>query len=152
MTSLADRLRWVIETGKVESARAWCLAAGVAGSYLGTFFARLRAGQPSDMGISVLERLAKAAHISFVWLAVGAGAPEDDLLPAMPPQLRALALRRGAYPEALLRQAAIAVELTGEKDFTEEQWEGYLDDLRKGARHLGLEAAAARLDGRGMKR
>lgn len=151
--TLSDRLRWVIESGKVESARAWCMAAGVAGSYLGTFFSRLRSGQPSDIGISVLVRLAEAAKVNTAWLAVGIGAPDAGQLPALPRNLTALAERkRDAYPDALLQQAACAVELTGEKDFGEEQWEDYLDGLKREVRRLGLEAASARLEERGIKR
>lgn len=153
MGTLADRIRWVIDTKKVESARAWCVKAGIAGSYLGTFLHRNRGGGHSDMGVETVMALATSAEVSPPWLAFGLGSPDDDPLSAMPPNLRALVAKRpGAYPEALIRQAAVVVELLGQKDMRVEHWEDYVEALRREARRAGLEAAAARLDDLGMKR
>jgi hypothetical protein len=105
------------------------------------------------MGVSVLKKLGDAAKVSFAWLALGAGVPDDDLVPSLPANLQALIAKRPkAFPDALLRQAVIGLELTGEKDFGEDQWEDYLDGLKREARRLGLETAASRLDRRGVTR
>ena len=151
MGSVADRIREVIDKGIVQSARAWCLAAGISGSYLGTFLTRDRQGQESDVGVSTLVKLANAANISFTWLALGEGS-WSDLPPPRPPNLVKLLQRRTDIPDVLIRQGLMVLDMVGEKDLTEEYWEDYLDALRREARRVGLEAAAARLDERGMRR
>jgi hypothetical protein len=152
MATVADRIRWVLAHGNVGGARAWCEKARISSSYLGTFLTRDRRGQESDIGVSILSKLADAANVSFAWLATGVGSPSDDTrMVPLPANLEALVKRRKDYPEPLVRQAAIVLELIGERDMSPEHWEDYLDGLRREARRLGLEAAASRLDERGIR-
>lgn len=153
MQTLADRISWVIASGRVATSSVWCEKAGLARTYLATFLSRTRQGTPSDMGLQVAIALAKSADVSFAWFALGEGTPEDAS-GRLPGNLERL-LRRvpeGTYPKALVAQALLVRDLIGEADLPEDVWQDYLDGLRKEARRLGLELAASRLDSRGIKR
>lgn len=150
MGSIADRVREVIDRKTVLSARAWCVSAGISGSYLGTFLTRDRQGLESDIGVSTLVKLANAAGVSFTWLALGEGFP-DDVLPPLPPNLAKVVEKHRDIPETLVRQARMVLSMTGEKDLGQDAWLDYIDGLRREARRVGLEAAAARLEERGIR-
>lgn len=153
---IADRLKQVLATARVENASVWAGNAGLSRTYVSAILDRARKGTLGDVGVASLFELAKAANVSPAWLAFGLGSPTDQLpvLFSLPPKLRALLKRLppNAYPEQLVRQAAMLVEVIGEQDLPEDVWQDYLDGLRKEARRVGLELAAARLDDRGVKR
>lgn len=149
MEKVAGRIRWVVESGKVANARAWCEAAGISSSYLGTFLSRDRKGQESDIAVGIVVKLARAAGLSVAWLAAGEGEPL--LRPTLPPNLAALIERRPELSAVLVQQAALVLKLTGDTDLTIEHWQDYIDGLRREARRVGLEAAASRLDDRGVR-
>jgi hypothetical protein len=151
MGSVADRIREVIDRGTVPSARAWCVRAGISGSYLGTFLTRDRQGVESDIGVGTLSKLAGAAGVSFTWLALGEGSP-NDVLPPLPANLQAAVEKRKDIPDVLIRQARMVLAMTGEDDLSVDAWLDYIDGLRREARRVGLEAAAARLEQRGIGR
>ena len=153
METLADRISWVLDNGRVANASAWCEKAHVARTYLATYMSRARQGNPSDVSLQVAVALAKAAGVNFTWFALGLGSPDDDGA-ALPANLGALLKRLppGTYPPALIRQALVGREVIGEKDLPEEIWRDYLDGLRREARRVGMEEAARRLDSRGIPR
>lgn len=153
METFANRIAWIVDSGRVPTSGAWCEKAGLARTYLSTFLSRARQGTPSDMGLQVAISLAKAADVSFSWFALGEGSPEDAS-GRLPKNLETL-LRRlpeNTYPKALVAQALLGRELIGESDFPEEVWRDYLDALRREVRRLGFELTAVKLDARGMRR
>ena len=153
---IAERLKQVLGMDRVENASVWASAAGLSRTYVSAILERARKGTLGDVGVNSLFDLANSAKVSPAWLAFGFGSPTDELplLFALPPKLRALVRRLppNTYPEQLVRQAAMVVDIIGEKDLPEDVWQDYLDGLRKEARRVGLELAAGRLDERGVKR
>lgn len=153
---IAERMRQVIALGRAGNASSWATAAGLNRTYVSAVLEKVRKGVIGDIGVVSLYSLARAAKVSPAWLAYGMGEPGDDVpeLLTYPPSLLAL-LRRlppNTYPEPLVRQAAMVLEIIDEKDLTEDAWRDYLDGLRKEARHAGLLNASLRLDSRGVKR
>ena len=147
-------MRWVIESKRVENASVWATGAGLSRTYLTGYLQRAQKGLAGDIGLGSVVALAKVAHVNEAWLAFGIGAAEDDPLAWQPNNLRSLLrkLPTNTYPTALLTQAAMVLEVIGEKDLPEDVWQDYLDGLRKEARRVGLELAAGRLESRGIKR
>lgn len=143
----------MIDAGRVANASAWCLKARMPRTYIATFQFRERQGKPIEMGISTAAALAGAAGVSFLWFSLGQGSM-DDPATSIPSNLRALLAKapKGGYPAPLVAQAMMVRDLIGESDLPEDVWEDYLDGLRKEARRVGLELAAARLDSRGVRR
>lgn len=153
MASIADRIQWVLDSGRVPSGSAWAVKAKLPRTYIATFQFRERQGKPIEAGVATVVALARAAGVSFLWLATGEGSPDDT--PAIAPaNLRALLDRLpvGTYPAPLVAQAMLIRELIGEADLPEDVWQDYLDGLRREARRVGLELASSRLDRRGVKR
>ena len=68
---LLDRLRYVVESGRVKSAREWCKLASISPSYLGTVMSRLRAGTQDSIGADEAAALAKAVDVPVHWLMFG---------------------------------------------------------------------------------
>jgi hypothetical protein len=155
--AIAQRFNQVLALGRVENASAWGTAAGLNRAYVSAVLEKVRKGSIGDIGVVNLYALARAAKVSPAWLAYGIGQPDDevpDLVLTFPENLQTL-LRRippGTYPDALLRQAVMVLEITGETDLSEDTWRDYLDSLRKEARRVGLEMASLRLENRGVKR
>lgn len=74
--TLAQRLQWVIDNGYVPSARQWALRANLSHSTVSLAIAR-----GSEVAPSRLKALAETAKVSFAWLAVGEGYPNDEPAP-----------------------------------------------------------------------
>jgi hypothetical protein len=150
---IADRMRWVIDSGRVKNASVWAMAAGMSRTFVSGFLERAQKGKWQDIGLHSLARLAEAAHVSLAWLALGIGEPEDEVASWLPENLRTFTQDKSSpYPAALLRQAVLVTAMVGEKDLPKEIWRDYLDGLRKEVRRIGLELAASRLEERGFKR
>lgn len=153
---IAERLQAVLASGRVENASSWATAAGLNRAYVSAVLEKVRKGSIGDIGVVNLYALATAAKLSPAWLAYGVGQPGDEVpeLLTYPSNLLALIRRLppSTYPEALIRQSVMILEVIGEKDLTEETWRDYLDSLRKEARHVGLLTASLRLETRGVKR
>jgi hypothetical protein len=144
---IANRLQWVLDSGRVESASSWALAAGLSRTYVTAFIDRARKGVVNDIGVNTLAALAEIASLNPAWLAYGVGSAD----PA-PPNLRAVVeARPKSYSEQLVQQASMLREIIGEPDVPEEQWRTYLNLLRKGARDVGVAVARAKLADRGVK-
>jgi hypothetical protein len=144
---VADRMQWVLDSGRVESASAWALAAGLSRTYVTAFIQRAREGLVSDIGVNTLAALAEVARVSPAWLAYGFGPIDTG-----PPNLRAIVdARPKSYSRELVQQAAMLREVIGEPDVPPELWRSYLNTLRKNARDLGVAVAKAKLDQRGVK-
>lgn len=146
--AIAERMRWVLDSGRVESASFWATEAGLSRTFVTAFIERVRKGIVNDIGVNTLASLAVVARVSPAWLAFGHGSVD-----AGPENLKALTakLPKGTYAEALVQQAVLVREVIGEPDLPGEIWQDYLDGLRKEARRVGLLLAAARLDSRGVK-
>lgn len=86
--SLPDRLQWVLRERRI-SRRRWSLAAGLSQSHVG----QLIRGDLEAPSAESLHALARAAGVSFRWLATGEGSPDpivegerrpEQELPAVP--------------------------------------------------------------------
>lgn len=153
MSGIGERIQWVLDSDRVASASAWCVKAGLPRTYISAFMFRERQGQTSDMGVNTAVALARAAGVHPAWFVLGAGEP-DELNALLPPNLARLlaSLTTDAFPDKMVKQALLLLDVIGEKDLPEDVWRDYLDALRKEARRVGLELAAARLTDRGLKR
>lgn len=81
---LLDRLRYVVESGRVKSAREWCKQASISPSYLGTVMSRLRAGTQDSIGAAEAAALAKAVDVPVHWLMFGETPSADPTTPPLP--------------------------------------------------------------------
>lgn len=81
--TLATRIRWVKESGRVESYDKWAKDSGLARQYLHSFLKRYDkywAGElegPPEMGSEVAVQLARSARVPLRWLLGGMGSPDD---------------------------------------------------------------------------
>lgn len=75
--SLASRVRWVVESGRVESARKWSLRAGLSAKLVSTFLDRARTNTAVDMTLDTVRSLAFAAGLREEWLCFGTGDAVD---------------------------------------------------------------------------
>ncbi len=71
--TLAERVKWVVETSEYGTDRAFAAAAGVAPSYLGYLMKGLRGKR---FGADVAKRIARTRGVSWRWLMTGEGSPE----------------------------------------------------------------------------
>ena len=91
MTTLAERLRWVLDhqhapNGDPWTPKALSRAAGLGESHVG----QIASGTVTDPRGTTLEKIARAAGVSHAWLASGAGVPveserDDHAHPPAPP-------------------------------------------------------------------
>lgn len=72
MTTLAQRIEWVLDQKTFPSKRAWSLAAGRAATQV-TMILRRPAQRVAD---DVIEDLARAANVNAEWLRSGRGEPQ----------------------------------------------------------------------------
>lgn len=70
---LEERLRAVVANGIFKSRSAWLKSAGVSSGYFSSLKRGIREGKRSGVGLDVLERLSRAAHVELEWLAYGRG-------------------------------------------------------------------------------
>ena len=151
---VVQRMTWIIDSKRVENASVWATEAGLSRTYVSGLLERVRKGKSQDIGLQSLAALAQVARVSPAWLAFGAGEPSDDIESLLPPLLRKLLkkLPAGQYPDLLLSQAVMVLQMIDEADLPEDVWQDYVDGLKKEVRRVGLEVAASRLEGRGFKR
>lgn len=144
---IADRMQWILDSGRVESASAWSLAAGLSRTYVTAFIDRARKGITNDIGVNTLASLAEIAGVSPAWFAYGVGPTDEG-----PRNLQAVVeARPGTYAPELVRQASMLREVIGEADVPAELWRGYLAALRKQARAVGVAVAKVKLAQRGVR-
>jgi transcriptional regulator with XRE-family HTH domain len=104
MTTLAERLRWVLDhqhapNGDPWTPKALSRAAGLGESHVG----QIASGTVTDPRGTTLEKIARAAGVSHAWLASGAGVPveserDDHAHPPAPPSDGYDEPRFGALP------------------------------------------------------
>ena len=142
--SLRDRLVAVTEKKFGGSAMAWAKAAGLSPTSLGTFHTRWRAAEASGGALPSLKRpaleaLAKAAGVSFEWLATGRGVELDARYPSLE---AVIAAHPGRWEPGAVAQAR-SMRLDADSDPGEAWWMQVLD-----AADTGLRVALAKLPDR----
>ncbi len=75
VSPIAQRIQQVIADGRVGSARAWSLSAGLTAVHVSTYLARASAGKAS-LDVETALALASAAKIDVTWLVTGVGDPD----------------------------------------------------------------------------
>lgn len=82
VSSLADRVRLVLNSGRVGNARRWSMSAGLSSKLVSTFLDRADRIACADMARGSVESLAQAAGVRYEWLAFGLGEQtESGLVP-----------------------------------------------------------------------
>jgi hypothetical protein len=81
VSTLAERMQFVIGQKWVANAHAWSVAADVTPQQVTTFLNRAQANQDADMMSGTIAKLAKAASVSFEWLATGEGVARGPMRP-----------------------------------------------------------------------
>lgn len=143
---LLERISWVIESGRVKSARDWAITAGLSGNYIGTLTTRLR--KPVKPGKDIpdakrdeIVKLARAAHVTIEWLADGEGDPDalpPDAANVSPEMARSFArrssLRLGVREEAIRRvDRAMGPKATGDARWWVRQYMNEDERIDRGA-------------------
>jgi transcriptional regulator with XRE-family HTH domain len=77
VSTLADRVRWILENRDFRSQRDLSLKAGLSESHVG-LLARGDLGKKTAS--ETLEKIARAANVSFHWLSTGEGSPDQVAL------------------------------------------------------------------------
>ena len=85
-SDLAGRVRWVVESRRVESYRDWGIRAGISPNYPH----QIMSGRKTRPSADVLEAMAIAAGVRVGWLRFGAGSPEPDSEPGVQGLIREL--------------------------------------------------------------
>jgi transcriptional regulator with XRE-family HTH domain len=136
-STLAGRVKWCVESGRVPSAKAWGIAAGVSGGYVGRVL-----NKNLKPAADKLEKLAAAANVPVRWLRFGEGAPDgavtlelDHPYPTLLPVL-AMAEKEGVAPSVL---AALRAERCAGGDPGEEHWRRRLREQIREAKRLRKE-------------
>lgn len=105
MDTLAKRIRWVLQE-RGMSRKEWSLKAGLSQSMVSQLASGKRKKGPE---FDTLEKLARSAGVSVVWLAEGRGEPmatnlRDDPYPSRVPVLTMLQYE--GYPESIVQSLA----------------------------------------------
>lgn len=77
VSSLYERMEWVIENRFDGNGSAWSVAAGKSRTHVTTLMYRLRQNPQSGQEFETLRALATAAKVSLSWLAEGVGTPDS---------------------------------------------------------------------------
>jgi hypothetical protein len=107
VATLVERIELILEEGKFSSARAWCLAAGLSISYLGTLKSRLESGEVRQGKSEQIAKLARAAGVTVEWL-MGESDQREPTRTSMPaPATSAFEAAQLAYqwPSMTIEQA-----------------------------------------------
>lgn len=143
MTSLGDRLDWIIERRGLGSLRRLSLAAGLSHSTLANAVARERAGRDPNLSARALAEIARLGGVTLDWLRSGEGAPVAQE-PNSPPAHRVVepTPRYGAGPQVVQRlvedgyEPRAARRAVGDVLFDEGPEESSELDLYRAARKL----------------
>lgn len=101
VSTLVSRLRTVIASGRVKSARAWSVDAGLAPAAVQKLLDRPGSGV-GKVEIRTLDLLADQAGVARVWLTYGVGMPEG--LPSETPDMPAGSFLLKLQDQPALRQ------------------------------------------------
>jgi hypothetical protein len=74
VTTLQERIRWVLDRGEVKSRSDWSIKAGLTRIFVGKLLERDSSNE-GRVELRTLDALADAAGVSRVWLAYGMGDP-----------------------------------------------------------------------------
>ncbi len=80
METLAKRIKWVLSSGRVRSARSWCVQANVSPKLVSTYLDRVKKHPSAELAASSIRQLAFAAGVRPDWLGAGLQ-PRDIELP-----------------------------------------------------------------------
>lgn len=94
MKTLADRVRWVLEAGRVPNARQWSLSAGLSSKVVSTFLERASRSDGAELTEATIRALAPKGGVHVDWLRSGIE-PRDVYLPNRDAAVAELRLRIG---------------------------------------------------------
>jgi transcriptional regulator with XRE-family HTH domain len=155
VSTLQDRLRWVLETRNL-AAGALSVNAGLARSHIGGI---LRGNEESNLRESTARKIAKAADVSVAWLMTGQGPREPyveaEVVPLYPnavvssgdpypSRTQVLLLLRGTVPDKVL-DALRVVTPAGGLDPGREWWIQHARELVRDLRAIEAEFGSEEL-------
>ncbi|HEU4532988.1 MAG TPA: helix-turn-helix domain-containing protein [Polyangiaceae bacterium] len=132
MSTLAERLAWILEHRGFRSRRALARATGLSPSHIS-----LLAKGERGLGVETAQAIASAADVDLVWLMTGAGGPRgaptpepcaEPFVDPYPRRDQALALLTGSIDPQV--KAALLKE-SPTKDLPLEEWLGRARDLQR---------------------